>query len=259
MSEDTALLHCTGLTVEINGLPVVRGLDLNLYPGQCWCLLGRNGVGKTTLLHTLAGLREPLDGTIRLGKQPLHSLTRKQVAQRLGILFQHQGDSFPASVIETVLQGRHPYLHAWQWETAHDHRLVRELLLQLELQHLQQRNVQTLSGGERQRVAIATLLAQQTNVLLLDEPVNHLDMKHRLDLLNALGRDCRAQGRTALMSLHDINLAARFCDHALLLLGDGKIRQGPVNELLDSPTLEALYGYPLTEITTATGRAWLPR
>jgi len=259
MSENDCLLHSSDLSVAVSGLQIARGLDLNLRQGQCWCLLGRNGVGKTTLLHTLAGLREAQGGTVQLDGQPLLTLTRKQVAQRLGILFQLQSDSFPASVRETVLQGRHPYLHAWQWETAHDHRLVTDLLRQLELEHLEWRNVQTLSGGERQRVAIATLLAQQTGVLLLDEPVNHLDVKHRLDLLTTLGSDCRTQGRAVLMSLHDINLAARFCDHALLLLGDGKVRQGPVADILDSSVLEALYGYPFTEIKTANGRAWLPR
>jgi iron complex transport system ATP-binding protein len=215
-------------------------------------------VGKTTLLHTLAGLRAST-GCITLDGQPLQQLKRKQIARRVGILLQQQSDSFPASVRETVLQGRHPHLHAWQWETAHDQRLVTSLLLQLELQHLQHRNVQTLSGGERQRVAIATLLAQQTDVLLLDEPVNHLDVKHRLALLNALDSDYRARGCALLMSLHDINLAARFCDHALLLLGDGELLQGRVDDILDIPTLEAVYGYPLMEIDTPAGRAWLPR
>lgn len=259
MSEDTILLRSSGLDVEVGGLTVARDLDLELRRGQCWCLLGRNGVGKTTLLHTLAGLRDSRAGCIRLDGQPLQQLKRKQVARRLGILLQQQSDSFPASVRETVLQGRHPYLHAWQWETAHDHRLVTSLLQQLELEHLQERNVQTLSGGERQRVAIATLLAQQTDALLLDEPVNHLDVKHRLALLNALDSDYRARGCAVLMSLHDINLAARFCDHALLLLGDGEVRQGKVDDILDIPTLEAVYGYPLVQIDTPAGRAWLPR
>lgn len=259
MSDSPALLNCIGLTVEIDGLTVVRNLDLALRPGQCWCLLGRNGVGKTTLLHALAGLRPTRSGTLQLGGQPLHGLSRKQIAQRLGILLQHHNDSFPASVRETVLQGRHPYLHAWQWETSQDHQLVTALLRKLALENLQARNVQTLSGGERQRVAVATLLAQQTSVLLLDEPVNHLDVKHRLGLLGTLDSDYRAQGCAVLLSLHDINLAVRFCDHALLLLGDGEVRQGPVDEILDVPTLEAVYGYPLIELETPGGRAWLPR
>jgi iron complex transport system ATP-binding protein len=259
MSDDDTLLSSTGLDVEIGGLPVAHNLDLELRRGQCWCLLGRNGVGKTTLLHTLAGLRNACSGTVRLCGQPLQQMTRRQIARRLAILLQHQSDSFPASVRETVLQGRHPHLHAWQWETANDQRLTTELLQQLELEALQERNVQTLSGGERQRVAIAALLAQQTDVLLLDEPVNHLDVKHRLAVLEALDSDYRAQGRALIMSLHDINLAARFCDHALLLFGNGAMRHGPVEEIVDAATLEDLYGYPLVEVKTSAGRAWLPR
>ena len=259
MNERPALLSCTGLEVAINGVSVVSNLNLELRPGQSWCLLGRNGVGKTTLLHTLAGLRPAQGGSLLLGGRPLHQVSRKQIAQKLGILLQQQTDSFPASVRETVLQGRHPFLHAWQWEGAGDQQLVTTVLRELELEALQSRNVQTLSGGERQRVAVATLLAQQTDLLLLDEPVNHLDVKHRLELLHMLNTDYRARGCATMLSLHDINLAARFCDHALLLFGKGEFRQGRMDEVLDLQTLEALYGYPLMELDTPAGKAWLPR
>jgi iron complex transport system ATP-binding protein len=258
MTGGDTLLDCSNLTVEVGGLTVVRGLDLTIHAGQCWCLLGRNGVGKTTLLHTLAGLRPIHTGDIRLSGVRLSALSRKQVARRLAILFQDQADSFPISVREKLLQGRHPYLHAWQWETAADHAIVAGLLRRLELEALQTRNVQTLSGGERQRVAIATLLAQQSSMLLLDEPTNHLDLSHRLALLGVLAKECRDQQHSLLMSLHDINLAARFCDHALLLMGGGEALHGPVNEVLDGQVLESLYGHPLVEVATATGRAWLP-
>ena len=259
MTEAATLLQCSQLDVTIDGLVITRGLDLTIAAGQCWCLLGRNGSGKTTLLHTLAGLRAPAGGSIRLGESPLPSLSRRQVAQKLSILFQDQSDSFPVTVREKVLQGRHPYLHAWQWEGPDDHRIVREILEKLELEALRERNIQTLSGGERQRVAIATLLAQQTGLRLLDEPTNHLDLNHRLNLLHRLVSEARNNGRGMLMSLHDINLATRFCDHAVLLMGDGDVRHGVINDILDSPVLEALYGYPLEEVETTTGRAWLPR
>ena len=257
MTERETVLDCRNLTVEVGGLTVVGNLDLTIHAGECWCLLGRNGAGKTTLLHTLAGLRPAQAGDIRLNNSPLPTLSRKQVARRLAILFQDQPDSFPISVREKLLQGRHPYLHAWQWEAAHDHAVVAGLLQRLELEALQARNVQTLSGGERQRVAIATLLAQQSAMLLLDEPTNHLDLSHSLTLLNMLAGECRDRHHSILMSLHDINLAARFCDHALLLMGDGEGLHGPVSEVLDSQVLEGLYGHPLLEVTTAAGRTWL--
>ena len=170
-----------------------------------------------------------------------------------------QTDSFPATVLEHVMQGRHPHLHAWQWESASDQTVALAAIKQLGLTDLQARNIQTLSGGERQRVAIATLLTQQTRLLLLDEPSNHLDLHHRLSLLDELVANCKQAQQSVLMSLHDINLAARVADHALLLLGDGQVAHGPIDEVLTSQQLEMLYGHPLEEFRTAAGRAWLPR
>lgn len=254
----TALLECNGLDIEIGGVQITRNLDLRIARGQCWCVLGRNGSGKTTLLHTLAGLRPARQGEIHVNGQPLPSLSRRQIAQRLGILFQVQTDSFPATVLEHVMQGRHPHLHAWQWESPVDRNIALTAIEQLGLTGLQARNIQTLSGGERQRVAIATLLTQQTELLLLDEPSNHLDLHHRLSLLDQLAANCKQAGQSLLMSLHDINLAARVADHALLLLGDGRVAHGPIDQVLTSKQLEVLYGHPLEEFQTAAGRAWLP-
>lgn len=259
MTELSNLLQCGRLDVDISGLIIARDLELTIQAGQCWCLLGRNGSGKTTLLHTLAGLRAATGGSIKLGDSAIESLSRREVAQRLGILFQDQTDSFPVTVQEKVLQGRHPYLHAWQWESADDHSIVDNILRKLGLEAFRERDIQSLSGGERQRVAIATLLAQQTGLLLLDEPTNHLDLNHRLSLLDSLVSDARENRQGLLVSLHDVNLAARFCDHALLLMGDGEVRYGASDEILDTRTLETLYGYPLEEIETKAGRAWLPR
>jgi iron complex transport system ATP-binding protein len=255
----TALLECSGLDIDIGGTQVTRQLNLRIEAGQCWCVLGRNGSGKTTLLHTLAGLRPARQGQIYLKGEAQSSLGRRQVAQQLGILFQTQTDSFPATVLEHVMQGRHPHLHTWQWESAGDQSIALATIEQLGLSELQARNIQTLSGGERQRVAIATLLTQQTEILLLDEPSNHLDLHHRLSLLDKLVANCKRAGQSVLMSLHDINLAARVSDHALLLLGDGRVAYGPIDEVLNSQQLEALYGHPLEEFQTAAGRAWLPR
>ena len=254
-----ALLSCTGINIRIGNITVARGLDLDIQAGQCWCLLGRNGIGKTTLLHTLAGLRAPAAGTIKLNGTSLKQLQRRDMARQLGILFQGNEDSFPATVFETVLQGRHPYLHRWQWETASDHEIAARTLTRLDLGNFKNRNVQTLSGGERQRVAIATLLTQQTRLLLLDEPTNHLDLHHQLEILETLLSECRERRKAVFMVLHDINLAARFADHILLLLGDGETRAGSTQEILQTRLLERLYSHRLIEIETPTGSAWIPR
>jgi iron complex transport system ATP-binding protein len=258
MTETGPLLECDALNISIGGKAITRQLTLRILPGECWCILGPNGSGKTTLLHTLAGLRAPQSGQIYLDGTNIHQLSRRQLALRAGILFQHQQDSFPASVLETVLQGRHPHLRPWQWETADDRNIAREALHALELENFAQRDIRTLSGGERQRVAIATLLAQQTPLNLLDEPSNHLDLGHRIKLLNSLVRDTRLRGRGVCMSLHDINLAARFADHALLLHGNGEFDLGPVATVLVRDKLETLYGLPLRPVRLENRTFWIP-
>jgi len=253
-----SLLSCTGINIQVGNVTVALGFDLDIQAGQCWCLLGCNGIGKTTLLHTLAGLRAPAAGHVDLNGTPINQLKRRHIARQLGILFQNSEDSFPATVFETVLQGRHPHLHSWQWETAKDHQIASDALTRLDLGALENRNIQTLSGGERQRVAIATLLAQQTGLLLLDEPTNHLDLRHSLDILDMLRAECRDERKAVLMVLHDVNLAARFADHILLLFGEGETRSGSKQEILDTALLERLYGRRLIKLETPTGTVWVP-
>ncbi|MGD8614551.1 MAG: ABC transporter ATP-binding protein [Gammaproteobacteria bacterium] len=252
------LLRCAALDVSIGTVSVARNLGLTVNAGDCWCILGRNGCGKTTLLHTLAGLRPADAGRIELNGRPLSRLHRRQVARWVGVLFQSHEDAFPATVLDTVLQGRHPHLRAWQWETADDRAIARRALAGVGMSEFRDRNVQTLSGGERQRVAIASLLAQQPGLMLLDEPTNHLDPHHQLDVLENLVAGCREQGRALVMVLHDVNLASRFADHALLLLGDGEARLGETHRILETDLLERLYGHRLIEVQTPGGRAWLP-
>ena len=206
-----------------------------------------NGCGKTTLLHTLAGLLLPQSGEINLNAVNLNTLSRRKVAQQLGLLLQHQEDHFPGTVLEAVLIGRHPHLKSWQWETENDEQLVVDTLKLVGLEHFSQRSILTLSGGERQRVALSTLLVQQTKIRLLDEPVNHLDIHHQHDVMKTLTTN--NNNIANVFVLHDVNLAARYCDHALLIYGDGKVLQGTTADVLSEKNLTELYQYPLQEIT----------
>ncbi len=242
------LVEVSGLRVAIGGHRVVDALDLAVGPGERLVILGCNGAGKTTLLHTLAGLRPPLAGDIALGGDPLQDLTPQQMAQRRGVLLQQQVDAFPASVLETALIGRHPWLSRWAWESAADARIAREALAAVGLGGLAARDVHTLSGGERQRLAIATLLTQQPQLALLDEPLAHLDLNHQIAVLELFSRRAAEEGLGVVMVLHDINLARRYGDRALLLFGDGSSLAGDAGEMFQPELLSRLYRHPLRRV-----------
>lgn len=252
------LLTVQQLAVSIAGKPVVRELNLALEAGERLAILGRNGVGKTTLLHTLAGLRAPASGEIRLAGDRYDRLGPRCAARLRGLLAQHQSDAFSASVLETVLIGRHPHVSRWDWESATDAELAHAALAEVGLAGLAGRSVQTLSGGERQRVALATLLVQQPRLYLLDEPLVHLDLNHQIAMLELLGRRVQADQVGLVMVLHDVNLAARFSDRVLLLYGDGEHELGSTANLLEAGRLTRLYGHSLRALQDGEQRWFVP-
>jgi len=239
-----AVLDIENLIVDIPGRGDGEPLNLQVKSGQRWGVLGPNGAGKTSLLHTLAGLRPPRRGQVILNGSPLASLSRREVARQVAVVFQERQDSFPATVMETVLIGRHPFLSAWQRESAEDIRFAQEALSALSLNLLKDRLVSTLSGGERQRVSIATALTQQPTIWLADEPTNHLDLHHQVAVMELLDQQAD-NGAAVFMCLHDLNLAARWCDHLLLLYPDGELCFGPAQTMLVPAALERLYDQKL--------------
>lgn len=252
------LLNCQQLQVSRGERILCRDLNLQIDPGQSWAILGRNGIGKTSLLTTLAGLTTADRGQIQLGAQALAQLTPQQRARQMAILFQHQEDAFPGTVLETALIGRHPHINTWQWESAQDIDLARQALAQFDLSGLEQRQVSSLSGGERQRLALATLLTQEASLLLMDEPSNHLDIHQQITCLSYLDLWRRQSQRALLMTLHDLNLALRFCDHAILMFDEGETLSGPRAEVMNQENLERLYQHPLIPVEAPWGRALLP-
>lgn len=215
--------------------------------------------GKTTLLHTLAGLRPPQSGNITLLERPLSGMSRKAVAQHIGLLFQDRADAFPASVLETVLTGRHPWLGPLQWESSRDLVIARNALQAVDLCNMEERIVNTLSGGERRRADIACLLAQDPQLLLLDEPTNHLDIHHQIRMLDLLQEQVAHAGKALLLVMHDLNLAVRYCNRFLLLFGNGETEQGTAETALTQANLERLYQHPLQAVPGPHGLVWLPR
>ena len=242
-----ASLTARDLEVSVGARRLVAGLSLQFVPGEFVAILGRNGTGKTLTLHTLAGLRRPEAGGVYLDGLPMEGLSRRAIALRLGLLAQDVEESFVMSALEAVLVGRHPHLKLWQWETAEDERIALQALTAVDLEGFAARRTDTLSGGELRRVAVASLLAQEPALFLLDEPSNHLDPAHQLGILG-LFRELCAAGRTVIASLHDPTVAARFADRVLLLHGDGRWAAGAASELLNAEKLSELYLSPMLEL-----------
>ncbi|MBI5918022.1 MAG: ABC transporter ATP-binding protein [Nitrosomonadales bacterium] len=263
------MLEARNLTVSIGGKTVCCDLNLAVRPGECWGVLGQNGAGKSTLLRTLAGLHQPDAGEVvfrssidEAGSRnatgvAIHRIDRRELARQLGVLLQSEEGEFWGSVREYVLLGRFPHRRGWFGHSAEDEAVADQALATLGLAALAQRPLNQLSGGERQRAAIAQLLAQQPRCLLLDEPLQHLDLRHQAQAMGLFA--ARADSRQAVfMVLHDLLWAQRCCDHLLLLFPDGRALAGEAETLLTRENLEALYQCALREFSVEGERHFVP-
>lgn len=252
------MLEARGLSLSVPGRVLCEGLDARFLAGETWAILGANGAGKTTLLHALAGLRAPDKGSVHYRERDLAHLSRRSVAQTLAILLQDEADGFWGSALDWVRLGRYPHELSGR---ASDEALVHAALEQVGIGHLAARTMATLSGGERQRVRLAMVLAQVAEageVVLLDEPLQHLDLRSQLAMLEVFARLARKEGKTVIMVLHDVYWASRYCDRTLLVFGDGRIAQGETKTVLNRDNMETLYGCPLAMVEAAGGRLFLP-
>lgn len=251
------MIDVEGLRLQAGARTLVDALQLSLRRGELWAIVGPNGSGKTTLLHTLAGLRTPDAGALRLDGRPYAAWPPGEAACLRGLLPQAVTDSFATRVLDLVLIGRHPHLPRWAWEGEDDRQIARAALAAVDLAGFDGRDVLTLSGGERQRVAIAALLAQDPLALLMDEPMAHLDLRHQLLLLQHLHSLVVSQRRLVAMSVHDLNLAARFATHALVLGPQGH-QAGPVAEVMTAPVLSAAFGHAVQRVNLEGRWLFLP-
>jgi iron complex transport system ATP-binding protein len=221
---------------------VLDGIDLAVGPGEIVGLIGPNGAGKSTLVRALAGIVRPGRGVVRLDGRPLADWTRVERARRIALVPQDPRVEFPYTVLEVALMGRAPHLSALALPRGRDLDIVRGVLERLEVADLEARRIDELSGGERQRVFLARALAQQPAVLLLDEPTTHLDLRHQTGLHDVARQRCRQDGLGVLSVLHDLNLAAAYCDRLVLLAGGRVVCSGPPADVLDPVTLERAFG-----------------
>lgn len=253
-----SVLSCKQVDVRIAGIEVVSGLDMEIQPGQFWGLLGPNGIGKTTLLKCLAGLDHPAAGRVMLESRDLNELPRKLLARHIGMLQQHTVYVFDSSVLQTALTGRHPHLAYWEREGAADLDKASQALAAVGLEGFAERSVTGLSGGEARRLAFAALLVQEPEIMLLDEPTNHLDLKHQVEIMGMIQKRIGDGANSAFAALHDINLAARYCSHVLMLFGEGSWCAGRSEEMLNESSLERLYNCPVERLEGASGPRFHP-
>ncbi len=237
---------------------VLAGVDLTLAFGEVLVLAGRNGAGKTTLLRVATGLLAPSAGRVLLAGRPLAALSRRDVARTLALVPQDTAIPFPFSALEIVLLGRAPHLRLFGFESREDRRIAHACLERLGIAGLAARNVQELSGGERQLTMIARALAQEPGILLLDEPVAHLDLAHRLALEELL-RDWARSGRAALLVSHDLAGAARAADRIALLSEGRVLAAGLPRDVLRPDLMRAAFGVEAQLVETSDGPVVIPR
>jgi iron complex transport system ATP-binding protein len=245
------------LDLRIGDRALVRGLDLHLAAGQCWLVIGRNGAGKSTLLRTMAGLRKPDGGRVAIDGRSLDDWPLGALARQRAYLPQGRNDAFSYRVLDAVLTARHPYHDSSYWESEADRAAAWDALALVNVAHLGERDLRSLSGGERQRVAIAATLAQDTPLLLLDEPANALDLAHQVSVMELLARLCRL-GKTIVLVTHDLNLTHDIATHALLLQDDGLWRAGGVAETMQASHLEQCLGHAIETVRHGTRVIFLP-
>ncbi|MBV1897442.1 MAG: ABC transporter ATP-binding protein [Rhodobacteraceae bacterium] len=245
----TARLSARDLAVSFPGMQVLKGLTLEIPDTKMTVIIGPNACGKSTLLRSLARLQTIGAGTVVLDGKAIHKENSRSVARRLAILPQMPTAPEGLLVRDLVTRGRTPHQSALRQWSKKDAAAVSQALELTGMTDNAHRPLETLSGGQRQRAWLAMALAQQTDILLLDEPTTYLDLPHQIELLNLVQRLNRDTGRTVAMVLHDINLAARFADH-IVALKDGQVHlQGPPDQVITESTMQGVFGLACTVIS----------
>ena len=251
-------LSCKDLALEVAARTLCRNLEFTVQPGEVWGVLGPNGSGKTTLLNAIAGLTAPSSGNIAVDGEPISVMSAAARARAIGVLPQHEESEFWGTALDYVLLGRFPHAPAWLGWQHDDEPVAQEALRQMGLVDFSERRYTTLSGGERQRVRVAQLLAQAPRYLLLDEPLQHLDLRYQIQLLDQVAALVRDKHHGVVMVLHDVLWPTRVCTHALLLDGTGGTRAGAAGDVLTQHNLEALFGCALQAAGDKSGAGFVP-
>jgi len=240
-SEGGAVLDLRDLAFSYGERRVLDGVDLTAKPGEVVGLLGPNGSGKSTVVKILSGVLAPYTGSASIDGEEVRQIPLRELARRVAVVPQEPTFTFGYSAIEIVLMGRHPHLAGLAFESERDLRLAEESLRRCGADELASRSIHELSSGERQRVVFARALAQQPRLLLLDEPASFLDIRHQVELYDVVRELAHDGGRTVLTVLHDLNLAAEYCDRIYLLHHGSIAAGGPTPEVFTYANLKRVY------------------
>jgi iron complex transport system ATP-binding protein len=234
-------LSVDGIDCQYGSTKVLQDISLNVKQGDFLGILGPNGSGKSTLLKSISRTLKPHRGTILLDKSDVYSFKPTELAKQLAVVPQETAIGFSFTALEVVLMGRNPHLGRFEMEAEKDVEIAQKAMMRTNIWHLAQRPITELSGGEKQRVIIARALAQEPKILLLDEPLTHLDIINQLEIMDLVKELCVKEGLIVLAVVHDLNLAARYCNCALLLNNGQVFSAGPLEMVLTSENIRSVF------------------
>ncbi|HIP39079.1 MAG TPA: ABC transporter ATP-binding protein [Desulfocapsa sulfexigens] len=237
-----SLFQLTSLSFSYRKNKVLDDVSLQLQSGKFYGLIGANGSGKSTLLELLMGTLSPVSGSIYYRNRIIGDYPRKELATKLALVPQHFSMDFEYRVRDVVFMGRHPHIPRFSSPSNHDREVVENAIETMDINHLQDRPVIALSGGELQRVVMARALAQETEVLILDEATSNLDIQHTIGIMRVMRERVNKKGLTVIAAIHDLNQAAAFCDDCIVLRDGHIFANAPVQEIFTSDLLQTVFG-----------------
>lgn len=242
-----ALIEIKDLSFAYNGRDVLNDISISMQKGTVTGIIGPNGSGKSTLLRLINAVLSPKSGSILINGKDVRSYSARELARQVALVPQHSQMDFDFTVMDVVLMGRHPWLSRFQGESEKDVAIARASMAHSGISHLADRPVTQLSGGEWQRVVVARAFTQQTPVLLLDEPVTGLDIRHQLEVMEFMCASAVRSGITVVCVLHDLNLALHYCD-SIALLDSGRLRACGAPSKMLGEVVDEVYGVNLLQV-----------
>jgi len=242
LSNNITAYKLTNASYNYGTIQALESLNFTLNSGKFYGIVGPNGCGKTTLLDLLIGSKEPATGAVLFNDQELQSYEKRHLARQVALVPQDFNIGFDYTVEEVVLMGRHPYINRFGSPSARDWQLVEQAMATIGISHFGKRSITELSGGEKQRVVVARALAQDTEILLFDEATSNLDVQYTLQIFNEVRQLVQGAGRTVIAVIHNLNLAAAYCDEIIFMQNGTILKHGTVAEVMTGETIQQVFG-----------------